>query len=102
MVKVELRTDAGLALTTDEGHWVVTPINTVAWQLAIDHTPSKESAVEVITTIWDETDARKVFAIVPAVSEELIMLAKSIGFKQEGRMKGGCEFGDLVIIGRLR
>ncbi len=102
MIKVEIQTETGLVLRTNTGLWIATAINSVAWQLAIDHEFSKQEAQDVLKVIWKKTGAKKLFALVPLAAENILKIAKQVGFKQEGRMKGACEIGDMIIIGRLR
>jgi len=104
MVKVEIKEANGVGLRTDGGLWIGQPLNDVAWQVQAqtDHFPTKAELREVVEVMWEETPAKKLFAFIPAASADIIAVLKSIGFKQEGRMKNACESGDLIIVGRLR
>ena len=102
MVNVEIQEANGVALRTENGQWTAVPVNTVMWKVEVDHIPTQKEAKEVLAALWETSTAKKLTAFIPAVAVEIVRVVKSVGFKQEGRLKDACELGDLIIVGRLR
>jgi RimJ/RimL family protein N-acetyltransferase len=93
--------------------WFVHQMNFITWQL---HThfrkkfwgsgKSDTHSAAALKKIWTNTQAKKLYAIIPEYAKQVLDLAKRSGFKQEGRIKKSIqkdgEIYDQIHIGVYR
>lgn len=93
--------------------WYAHRLNHITWQI---HTHfrkkywGKDLAVPhsklALKKIWVNTNAKKLYALVPEFAKPVLRLAKATGFKQEGRQKLSYQKNDKIYdqihLGQLR
>ena len=94
-------TETNLAYKNDDGTvYIITPITPVAGVLSCSGIP--EDPKKDLAEIWEDSGVSKLVLFVPAEQQEYINAARSVGFKQEGRLKKATLEGDLLIFGQYR
>lgn len=95
--------NGALAFQNDAGTiYVVTPISDCAAFLGVSGVPVGDPN-EDLTFIYESVDwLTKLVLFVEENQKDLIKLTRSLGFKQEGRLKKASSTGDYLVFGQYR
>jgi hypothetical protein len=93
---------SAIAYQNDEGViYLVSPISDCAGILGVTGVPVSDPK-EDLDEIFQEEGLTKLVLFVEEHNDHFIKMARSLGFKQEGRLKNACSTGDYLVFGQFR
>lgn len=94
-------TDTGVLYQQEDGTvYLITPITPIAGVLGVTGMP--EDPRGDLKYIWEDSGIVKLILFCPADQPEYVKACRSVGFKQEGRLKNATPEGDLLVFGQYR
>ena len=84
----------------DDTVYAITPLTGIAGVLVVSQIPANPK--KDLDYIFADSGASKLILFVPAGAEDEKKVARSAGFKQEGRLKKAAPDGDLLVFGQYR
>jgi hypothetical protein len=91
-----------IAFQNDESViYLITPISDCAGVLGVTGVPVADPKAD-LEEMFQEDGLTKLVLFVEEHNTDFVKLARSLGFKQEGRLKKACSTGDYLVFGQYR